>query len=60
MILKANGVRRIQSGGCKVSIAAIAQLLCFASCSLNEYELFDQLDNIIERKSPFRKGKNSI
>ncbi len=56
MIPEKRSIRRIQSGGCAIHCqdCSISQL-CIPF-TLNEHEL-DQLDNIIERKNPFRKGK---
>lgn len=59
MIPEKRIIRRIQSGGCAIHCrdCSISQL-CIPF-TLNEHEL-DQLDNIIERKSPSRKGKRSL
>lgn len=59
MIPEKRIIRRIQSGGCAIHCqdCSISQL-CIPF-TLNEHEL-DQLDNIIERKSLFRKGKRCL
>lgn len=56
MIPEKRVIRRIQSGGCAIHCqdCSISQL-CIPF-TLNAHEL-DQLDNIIERKSLFRKAR---
>ncbi len=59
MIPEKRIIRRIQSGGCAIHCqdCSISQL-CIPF-TLNEHEL-DQLDNIIERKSLFRKARRCL
>ena len=59
MIPEKRIIRRIQSGGCAIHCqdCSISQL-CIPF-TLNEHEL-DQLDNIIERKSRFRKARRCL
>lgn len=59
MIPEKRVIRRIQSGGCAIHCqdCSISQL-CIPF-TLNEHEL-DQLDNIIERKSRFRKVRRYL
>lgn len=59
MISEKPAAKRIQSGGCAIHCqdCSISQL-CIPF-TLNESEL-DQLDQIIERKNPFRKVRSCL